>query len=89
MRIFFAKCFYIHSNKANLCGKKWCKSYRNLHFSCKRFGHFKKKQYLCGRNYYPNNNYNHNNCVIMLKDNTARIYDVFMEQYILHDILGR
>ena len=46
---FFSKNFFIHSNKANLCGEKLCKIIRYLHFPCKRFGKFRKIYYLCTR----------------------------------------
>ena len=40
---FLAFYFFIASNKASLCGIKWCKSYRNLHFICKRLAYVRKK----------------------------------------------
>jgi len=43
------KYFFFLSEKANLCVKKLRKIIRYLHFFSKRFGHVKKKQYLCSR----------------------------------------
>ena len=46
--IFLSKDFFIYSNKANLCGAKWCKPKKVYIFLAKDFIIHSNKANLCG-----------------------------------------